>query len=315
MTEENIKQTPKRRRIIKIVAWVIVVLIITVGIAGYILLAVSPVPNTSNYEIDLSTIRKLAREGDGTLPIRLNAMIVAEGAYPQIMVVAGGSFQENLMPIPVFQVVYEDGSIIVDTALTAADQAQMFPGTPYYAARYNLMQNAMRHSKLVLVTHEHFDHINGLTQSPYLEEVTQKTVLTGEQIDNAIADTGLTAEIIAKVTRLDYDTYHQIAPGMVLIKAAGHTPGSQMVYVQLQNGREYLLVGDVIWTSENLTRLTGRPLLTNLFLGEDPRGHREQVRTLYNISQNEDIILVISHDGPQLDSYMKQGLLGDGFEF
>jgi glyoxylase-like metal-dependent hydrolase (beta-lactamase superfamily II) len=173
----------------------------------------------------------------------------------------------------------------------------------------------MRNSQLILITHEHLDHINGLTHSPYLDEVAEKTVLTGEQIDNAPDGTGLTPEIIAKITRLEYDQYQQIVPGVVLIKAAGHTPGNQMVYVQLQNGTEYLLVGDVVWTSENLTQLTGRPLLTNLFLGEAPQGHREQVRTLYNISQNEDIVLVISHDKPQLDSYLKQGLLGDRFEF
>jgi glyoxylase-like metal-dependent hydrolase (beta-lactamase superfamily II) len=35
----------------------------------------------------------------------------------------------------------------------------------------------------------------------------------------------------------------QFAPGVVLIKAAGHTPGSQMVHVRLASGKEVMLVG------------------------------------------------------------------------
>jgi hypothetical protein len=87
-----------------------------------------------------------------------------------------------------------------------------------------------------------------------------------------------------------------------------------MIYVQLQNGAEYLLVGDVVWSSKSLERLKGRPLLTSLFLGENRRIHGYQIRTLYNIAQNEPINLVISHDGRQLESYIEQGLLGESFE-
>ena len=34
--------------------------------------------------------------------------------------------------------------------------------------------------------------------------------------------------------------YYPVAPGMVLIKAPGHSPDMQMVYIRLQSGREYL---------------------------------------------------------------------------
>jgi hypothetical protein len=74
------------------------------------------------------------------------------------------------------------------------------------------------------------------------------------------------------------------------------------------------LVGDVVWNSKNLEQLTGRPLLTNLVLNEDRKIHGQQIRTLYNIAQNEPINLVISHDGAQIEAYIQQGLLGNNFE-
>jgi hypothetical protein len=45
---------------------------------------------------------------------------------------------------------------------------------------------------------------------------------------------------------------------MVLIKAAGHTPGSQMVYVVLDSRREYLLIGDAAWHMDGVRQVTGK---------------------------------------------------------
>jgi glyoxylase-like metal-dependent hydrolase (beta-lactamase superfamily II) len=316
MTDQDSKQPVKRsRRILKIALYVLLATLIIIGIAGYVLLAISPVPDTSDYEVDLALVRQLAQEGEGPLPVRLNAMIVAEGGFPEIMVIAGNGFQEQRMTFPSFQVVYEDeGAIIVDAVQSRADHETMFPGKPFDDKKFAMMQDAMRDGRLVLATHEHFDHIGGLSKSPYLDEIREKVILTREQIDNAGPETGFTPKMLAKFKPLDYDKYHLIAPGMVLIKAACHTPGSQMVYVRLQNGTEYLLVGDVVWNSKNLEQLTGRPLLTNLVLNEDRVIHGQQIRTLYNIAQNEPINLVISHDGAQIEAYIQEGLLGSYFE-
>jgi len=45
---------------------------------------------------------------------------------------------------------------------------------------------------------------------------------------------------------------------MALIKAPGHTPGSQMVYVALQSGKEVLLSGDVAWHMDGVRMNTGK---------------------------------------------------------
>lgn len=300
------------RRILKVILFVLLALALVIGIGGYVLLGFSPVPETSSYEIDLPQIRQLAVDGGRALPLRLNTMIVAEGAYPEIMVIAGGGFQEQRMPFSAFQVVYDDRTVVIDATLAQADHQAMFPGQPYDTGKFDRLQAALRASSLILATHEHFDHIGGLAKSPYLDEITGKIALTREQIENAGAETGFTPAMLARLTPIAYEQYHRAAPGIVLMKAPGHSPGGQMIYIRLQSGVEYLLVGDIVWNSKNIGRLTGRPLLLGFM--EDRQATANEIRALHTLMQNGTIHLIVSHDGDQIESYIRQGVLGEGFE-
>ena len=277
-------------------------------------MGISPVPEVSSYQLDVAQVRQLAASGDGPLPVRLNALIVAEGTNAKTLVIAGGGFQDQRMVFPSFQVVYADGTVVVDAVHTQAEHSQSFPGQPYDTRKYDLMQTAMRRSRTIIATHEHFDHIGGIANSPYFDEISAKVRLTAAQVANAASLAGFPSALLAKLTAFDYDGYYRLAPGLVLVKAPGHTPGSQMVYIRLQNGSEYLLVGDVVWNSESIDRLTGRPLLMNLSMNEDRASLGNEIRTLYNIAHSEPIHLVVSHDGEQIEQYMRQGLLGSSFE-
>ena len=57
----------------------------------------------------------------------------------------------------------------------------------------------------------------------------------------------LTQAAIGRFIVLDYPQYYPVAPGMVLIRAPGHSTDSQMVYVRLQSGREILHSVDSAW--------------------------------------------------------------------
>jgi glyoxylase-like metal-dependent hydrolase (beta-lactamase superfamily II) len=304
----------RSKKILPTLLTLFAILVIVIAVAGYFLFGYSPVPRTSTYQLDIAQIRQLAGTDSSLFPVRLNTLILGQGTMPQFIVFAGGGLHPISMPVPVFQVVYPGNTVIVDTGMDKASFDQMFPGGSFSTENYDQLQTAMRRSQTILFTHEHLDHISGLIHSPYLDELVPKVILTREQISAITPDTGFKPELLARFTPLDYDQYHPIAPGLVLVKAPGHSPGSQMVYLRLQNGNEFLLVGDVVWNMQGLVRLRGRPLFISLMIQEDLSAIRNQARALHDLSQGEPVHLLISHDYEQIDSYIQQKLVGSGFE-
>lgn len=293
------KNSPSRTRACLLTAGGVLLVLLAAAAAIYLLLGPAPVPAAAPEPLDIALIRRLAVEGGQPLPERLNVLIVAEGAFPSALIVPRTGLQNRRMGVPAFQIVYADKTIIVDSAQPQEMHAQMFGGTPFYAGAYDRLQTAMRKSSMILLTHEHVDHIGGLANSPYLDELLPKARLTPAQIagiGGSVAGgsrAGVPSEALDGLTPLEYDGYAQIAPGVVLIQMAGHSPGSQLIYVQLQNGAEYLLAGDVLWSTLNLERQVGRPRLMSLLLQEDPAVLGNQIRALIDLAAEPELHLVI----------------------
>jgi len=297
----------------------VLVVVVIVGIIGkYILLDRGSLPEQSEYPVSLEDIRALVQSELKDLPIRLNSIAIAEGEFPKWAVVAGGAKQGFPTNFVSFQVVYDDKTVIIDAPFGKAQFEKLPFGRVFHEDRFTAMQQAMQQAEQIVVTHEHSDHIGGIAQSPMLEQIWPKVLLTREQVDSpTIKDAQFPEGILETATSLEYNTYHRLAPGIVLIKAPGHTPGHQMVYAKLQNGEEYLLIGDMIWNEANLQRQAPRPLLISLTLRQDRRQTTHQIRWLHDaVYQNAQgsIHLVISHDPEQRQRYIQQGLLGDTFE-
>ncbi|MGZ3461634.1 MAG: hypothetical protein ACXU86_24345, partial [Archangium sp.] len=108
---------------------------------------------------------------------------------------------------------------------------------------------------------------------------------------------------------------HLLRPGIVLIKAPGHTPGSQMLYVRLADGREFLLVGDIAWRQDNIRLPRMHPRVVNWLGHEDGAAMAEQLRYLHDLQQAEPgLNLVVAHDGAQMAELLRRGLVQDGVQ-
>ncbi len=284
----------------------------------YVLMGQAAAPKTTTFKIDLARLRSMAEAESGRLPIRLNAAVVGEGSYPQVLVIAGAGLQSRKMVFDAFQLVYEDSSLVIDATLPAAEYRKMFPewmpGAKYSPQQYKRIQQALEKSSLVLLTHAHIDHIAGLTFSPNAAALMPKLRLSQEQIEDAAAGVGMTEELRGLVKPLDYQDYYSPAPGVVLMKSPGHSKGDQLIYVRLQNGGEFLLTGDVVWSNANITQATGRPLLFRKLVQEDWEKNGGEIRALHDLAENQPIHMLVSHDGPQMEEYIRQGIIGDGFE-
>ncbi|MEQ9367342.1 MAG: MBL fold metallo-hydrolase [Leptospirales bacterium] len=288
----------------------------------YYLFDSSAVPENSDYTLNLDEIRALARNQPGALPLQLRGLLIGESSFPRSAAVAGdGLFSNRALVFTAYQAVYPDRTAIIDTAHDRAIHQANFGETGFTQDAYDRMQAAMKAAALIVITHEHMDHVGGIAQSPHLAEITPRTLLTRDQINGpTIGQSGFPEGALSRFRDFDYDRLYSPAPGMVLIKAPGHSTGSQMIYLTLANGEEFLFVGDIVWHMDAIRRLRGRPRFVSLaFLGEDRDQVAAQIRTLHDLgaiqadARNNRLHIIVAHDAEQWREYLDAGFVQKGF--
>lgn len=305
-------------RIVKIGLGVLVVLLIAAGGAFAYLTAREMPPELSEYSFDLREIRRLATSLPGELPVRVNSELVAEAVLPRAGVFAGESFDDHRMVHQSFQILYPDGRfLILDAGFDAAMHADMDGGLPYRSIGWEKVQSALPRAEQILITHEHGDHLQGIARHQPPEALVGRLRLSAEQLANTERlDLVDMPQVLRDTEPVAYEEQLAVAPGAVLVKAAGHTPGSQLLYVRLADGGELLFIGDVAWHMDAIRELHYRPrLVTDLYLNEDREAVLHQFRRLHDLDrEHPEVRIVASHDPELREALLAEGALHAGFE-
>ena len=295
--------------------------VLLLGGFWWLFLADSSAPAEAPGLLVLEDWRELVPDDPSALPTEIRVLEIGRDKAPGFAARAGGFGTDWNTTYNAIQIVWPDRTMIIDGAIdaeTAAGMKQSEADWAFDAAAYDTLLTAMLSAEKVMITHEHLDHVMAVARHPDPAALAPKLLLNAPQIAALpiFARGTLDPAIASLAPRLD-GSVQQVAPGVVVIPVPGHTPGSQLVYIQLQNGSETLLIGDVAWSLGAIETLTTRPVLTQYMIfdpDEDRTSVKAQLRALYDLMQsNPDIAVIPAHDRGHLDALVAEGRLIKGF--
>lgn len=271
-------------------------------------------PSACDYPLDLARLREAASSIPGDKPREIRVEHVSNASFPEALVVAGRPWASAELRVYAYQLVFGDRTILVDTAMNSAQAKRVGMADGYDAAAWGRVVKAMNNAAAMYVTHEHEDHMGGavaVKDAPYLARVH----LNPEQRKGGTpSEPEMSPETRAMLTPLPYEGMVAVAPGVVLIRAPGHTPGSQMVYVQRADGVEVLLTGDAAMLMDAIEFEQGPNLLVTM------KGHGDRAAvacTLISLNQlrkaQPSVAVMPGHDGATMEALVARNVFIPGF--
>jgi glyoxylase-like metal-dependent hydrolase (beta-lactamase superfamily II) len=275
--------------------------------------------SAASWTAQIDQIRQVAGMISGHRALRVNVLKFAESRRSKKFSVQGAPDEPSVQARTVFQIVYADGTVMIDSGMD--EQVHRFFGRgvvePYYPDAAKQVERALRGARAIIVTHEHGDHVAGVIRGPFAAELAPKTILTRTQVHELetnpqMPEIKITPEMASRYNVVDYDKYLPLGPGITLIKAPGHTPGSQMVYVALDSGREYLFIGDTAWHMDGVRLIKGKAAP---WIQEDEAALLAQLTWLNELYRTEkNLFIVASHDEEEQKDLIARHILGDHLE-
>ena len=268
------------------------------------------------FDADLGVIRRLANLLPGAKPVAVNGIRVAASIRSRKFVIEGGDDTPVTMPRTAFQVVYPDGTVMIDSGLdrkTHDSFSTPDKREPYFADQFAQLQHALNQARMIVLTHFHADHVAGVTRAANYGDLAAKTIISAETAECLLntphrPHLAMTADEIGQMTVIGYRQYYPVAPGLVLIKAHGHAADHQMVYIALQSGREILHSVDVGWVLDNIREIKGKAAP---WVKEDVPAVIGQLRWLNGVLRDEpNVILLVTHDDELFAQCARSGAIG-----
>lgn len=282
--------------------------LLVIGAPAYWWLFVSAEDAQGKWPVDLEQLRAAAKSMEGPRPTEVHVEKIAVFAFPSTAQVAGTGWSSREMVCFAYQAVFADGhTVVIDTAMDEATAKSELPLQEYDGAAWKRLQDALSAAQFSVATHEHYDHIGGMLLNPTAWE---KALVNPAQLEHPELVKPLKYPGAKPKTVLEYDGVKAVAPGIVLVRTPGHTPGSQLVYVLKEDGGEVLFLGDVAWTMENVDRVRERARAVTALMSENRGNVLQQLAAVKAMKDAEPKLSVVAgHDGAVVEGLISSGVL------
>ena len=226
------------------------------------------------------------------------------------------------MSFPAFVIEWADGRILLVDAGMDAEAARAFgkpaetllgadPVEPLVDAGAALGRARDRVSGIVF-THLHDDHVQGIESlcRTSARPITAFVATAQAEHPNYLTRGGLKAVKTSpclQATQLPNEPSVDLPgfPGVSVIHAAGHTPGSQLIVAHLANrgARPIVIAGDIANSYDGIERNVGKPWLYSLLVvPEDTERLDELRRYLQDLAERLGATVLLSHDQAALET-------------
>ncbi len=248
----------------------LLVLIVLIGAPYYWLMLDNRPAGTQPKPVSIAQLRGLAQTMPGPAPRAVEVELVAYRELPGNLFAAGSGLKDALIGIMAWKLLVPGGpAVMIDSGITARD-AREIEVDRFYSDREARVLAAVREAGIVLTTHEHVDHQGAVVQAGGDVLAKRAWFNPGQLPPSRYATELRWGSQPVPAPRIRPGPPQAVAPGIVVIPAPSHTPGSQMIYVRLGDGREFLFTGDIatLQTSWQDLRARGR-LVGDMFAPEN----------------------------------------------
>jgi glyoxylase-like metal-dependent hydrolase (beta-lactamase superfamily II) len=221
--------------------------------------------------VSIELLRQLAASKPGTAPGAVEVELVAYRRLPGNLFAAGTGFKRRLIGVMAWHLpVAGAAPIVIDSAMSGPAATEM--GMEEFDPKaWSRVERALGAASQIVITHEHADHLGGVV-SLGKADLLAKVRFNGDQLPgNRWTDLLTWPKGPLPQPSVTGTQPIAIAPGVVVIPASSHTAGSQMVFVRLSDGREYLFTGDIATLSQSWTDQRARSRLVGDYLAPENR--------------------------------------------
>ncbi|OYU37160.1 hypothetical protein [Novosphingobium sp. PASSN1] len=228
-------------------------------------------------DIDIARLRTLADSQSGPRPLGIEYAAVAAEQQPGTLLVAGGGLKSEEVAAFTWRLITPGGDTIINSGLTE-DQAIASGYGDYHPEMQATVDRWLQTARRIIFTSEEIDHVGGfVSMLPEETAIGAKLVANPQQYEYIHALAPIAGEMLAPpvAALAGAAAYGAIAPGIAAVRTPGHLAGSQMIYVRLQNGREFLFAGDSAPMRRNVEWQRPRSRYAAQW-----RGHEDRAATL-----------------------------------